>query len=455
MGSNGPRLTRRTLLGAGLGGAALTLSGCSGGRTGSGGRESIVVAIVSNPQMQDAIGLIENFRRDHPNIDVRFVSLPENEARAKITASVASGGGEFDVVMISNYETPIWAANGWLTSLDSYMSETPGYDPDDFITTIRDALSYEDTQYAVPFYGESSFMVYREDLFEEAGLSMPERPTWDQVREFAEVLHSPDQGRAGIALRGLAGWGENLAPLNTVINTYGGRWFDMDWRPMLDSPEVEAAVNTYVDTVRTWGQPGAATAGFGDCLTQVAQGNAAMWYDASSMVNGIQDPGSSTVADKVNYALAPTAETDYAGWLYAWSLAVPETSPRKQAAWEFIAWMTHPDYFQLVGNEIGWEGLPPGSRESTYEIPEYAEIASNYAEPTLTAMGNANQENCMVHEVPYDGLQFVAIPEFQDLGTRVGQQISAAIAGQQTVTEALDQSQRFAEAVAMTYGWES
>lgn len=459
MGSNRPGLTRRTLLGAGLGGAALTLSGCGvgggGGGAGAGGRQTIVVAIVSNPQMQDAIGLIDNFRSAHPNIDVRFVSLPENEARAKITASVASGGGEFDVVMISNYETPIWAANGWLTNLDPYMSETQGYNPDDLISTISDALSYENKQYAVPFYGESSFMVYREDLFEEAGISMPERPTWDQVREFAGVLHAPDQGRAGIALRGLAGWGENLAPLNTVINTYGGRWFDMDWRPMLDSPEVEAAVNTYVDTVRTWGQPGAATAGFGDCLTQVAQGNAAMWYDASSMVNGIQDPGSSLVGDKVNYALAPTMETDYAGWLYAWSLAVPATSPRKQAAWDFIAWMTHPDYFQLVGSELGWEALPPGSRDSTYEIPEYAEIASNYAKPTLDAMGNANQENCMVHEVPYDGLQFVAIPEFQDLGTRVGQQISAAIAGQQTVTEALDQSQRFAEAVALTYGWEA
>ncbi|TLP96188.1 sugar ABC transporter substrate-binding protein [Nesterenkonia salmonea] len=451
------RISRRSLLTTGLGAAAgaAAFSVTSCGRTGRGAREQIVVAIVSNPQMQDAMSLISDFHRAHPNVDVRFVSLPENEARAKITASVASGGGEFDVVMISNYETPIWAERGWLADLEPYISETSGYDDDDFIPTIREALSYDGRQHAVPFYGESSFLVYREDLFADAGLEMPEQPTWDQIREFAAELHDPGQGFSGIALRGLAGWGENLAPINTVINTFGGRWFTPDWEPLLNSTEVVDAVSTYVDTVRTWGQPGAATSGYGECMTHFNQGNAAMWYDASAMVSGIEDPRSSTVVGSTNYALAPVMETDYAGWLYAWSLAVPETSQHKQAAWDFITWMTHPDYFQLVGNEISWEALPPGSRQSTYEIPEYADISGHYAEPTLTSMENATQENSMVHEVPYDGLQFVAIPEFQDLGTRVGQQLSAAIAGQQTVQEALEQSQRFAEAVARTYGWGS
>ncbi|MGQ7786231.1 ABC transporter substrate-binding protein [Nesterenkonia sp. K-15-9-6] len=454
----GPRPSRRALLGAGLG-AGLTaatfgLNSCATTRSSAGTRESIVVAIVSNPQMQDAMGLIDHFRAAHPDVDVRFVSLPENEARAKITASVASGGGEFDVVMISNYETPMWAANGWLTDLDPYIAETDRYDADDFIPTIKEALSHEGRQYSVPFYGESSFLVYRRDLFQQAGLQMPRQPTWDQVREFAAALHAPEDGVSGIALRGLAGWGEVLAPLNTVINTFGGRWFDPDWRPMLDTPEVEAAVSTYVDTVRTWGQPGAATSGFGDCLTRVSQGDAAMWYDASSMVSGIENPASSTVVGDVDYALAPVVETDDAGWLYAWSLAIPETSRHKQAAWDFIAWMTHPDYFRLVGEELSWEALPPGSRLSTYEIPEYAELAENYAEPTLHSMDRATQENCMVHEVPYPGLQFVGIPEFQDLGTRVGQQISAAVAGRQSVADALRQSQTFAESVARTYGWE-
>lgn len=443
---------RRSVLGAGL--AGLGAAGLAACGAGSGGKESLVVAIVSNPQMQDAISLIDRFTEQHPDIDVRFVSLPENEARAKITASVASGGGEFDVVMISNYETPLWAPNGWLTDLEPYIAKTDGYAPDDFVPTIKDALTVDGSMYSVPFYGESAFLVYRQDLFAEAGLTMPEHPSWDDVRDFASTLHDPDAGMSGIALRGLAGWGENLAPMSTVINTFGGCWFDMDWAPQLSSPEVHDAVSMYVDTLRSYGQPGAATSGFGECLTRFSQGNAAMWFDASSMVSGVENPDSSTVVSKTGYALGPTLETPYAGWLYSWALAIPETSQKKDAAWEFIAWMTHPDYFQLVGNEVGWEALPPGSRLSTYEIPEYAELSKNYAKPTLDSMENSTQENSMTVEVPYDGLQNVVIPEFQDLGTRVGQQFSAAIAGQKSVDEALKQSQGFAESVARTYGWE-
>ncbi|WP_226832435.1 sugar ABC transporter substrate-binding protein [Brachybacterium sp. FME24] len=447
------RPRRRTVLGAGLT-AGLGAAGLAGCGAGSGGKESIVVAIVSNPQMQDAISLIDHFTADHPDIDVRFVSLPENEARAKITASVASGGGEFDVVMISNYETPLWAPNGWLTDLEPYIAQTDGYQPDDFVPTIKDALTVDGSMYSVPFYGESAFLVYRQDLFDSAGLEMPPHPSWDDLRGFASTLHDPDAGMSGIALRGLAGWGENLAPMCTAINTFGGSWFDTDWAPRLDSEEVHDAVAMYVDTLRTYGQPGAATSGFGECLTHFSQGNAAMWFDASSMVSGVENPASSTVVGKTGYALGPTNLTEYAGWLYSWALAIPQTSQKKDAAWEFIAWMTHPDYFQLVGNEISWEALPPGSRLSTYEIPEYAELSEHYAGPTLDSMENSTQENSMTVEVPYDGLQNVVIPEFQDLGTRVGQQFSAAIAGQKSVDEALEQSQGFAESVARTYGWE-
>lgn len=428
----------------------LVLTGC-GGDSSAEGKEEIVVAIVSNPQMQDAISLKDDFTAKYPDVDVRFVSLPENEARAKITASVATGGGEFDVVMISNYETPMWAANGWLTNLQDYADKTQGYNPDDFIPTIREALSYEGDLYSVPFYGESSFLAYRSDLFEQAGLTMPEKPTWDDIRRFAKELNDPEKGMSGVCLRGLAGWGEVMAPLDTMINTYGGRWFDEDWNATLDTPEVKAAVTDYVDLVRSYGQPGAATSGYGDCLTRYAQGNAAMWYDATAMVSSVEDPKSSLVVGKTKYAPAPVKETEDAGWLYSWSLAIPQTSQHKDAAWDFISWMTSPDYMKLVGEKVGWERVPPGSRLSTYQLPGYAKVSEAYAKPTLSAMAGASQETSMVLPVPYTGLQFVGIPEFQDLGTRVAQQISAAIAGQKSVDEALDQAQRYARTVADSY----
>ncbi|AJT42309.1 ABC transporter substrate-binding protein [Psychromicrobium lacuslunae] len=444
------RALRRRWLGlcAALSTAVLLLAGCS---AAVDAKTSITVAIVANPQMKDAISLQQEFRQAHPDVNVRFVSLPENEARAKITASVATGGGEFDVVMISNYETQMWAENGWITNLQPYADKTAGYDANDFIPNIKDALSYQGQLYSVPFYGESSFLAYRKDLFEKAGLTMPAKPSWDDIKNFATKLNDPKNDFAGICLRGLAGWGEVMAPLDTMINTYGGQWFDQDWNAKLDSPEVESAVNDYVNLLNTSGQPGAATSGYGDCITRYSQGKAAMWYDATAMVSSVEDPKSSKVSGLTGYAPAPTKNTQSAGWLYSWSLAIPQVSQHKDAAWDFVSWMTNKDYIKLVGEKIGWERVPPGSRLSTYQLPEYAQIAKAYAKPTLDAMNNASQSNSMLHKVPYSGLQFVGIPEFQDLGTQVAQQISAAIAGQKTVKEALAQAQQYAQVVAESY----
>lgn len=454
-GSQRPlRARRRLRWHVALGGLAAVLlpAACGGAGTWtSGGGDQIVVAIVTNSQMSDAISLSDRFEADHPDLSLRFVALSENEARAKITASVATGGGEFDVVMISNYETPMWAANGWLVNLQPYADATEGYDPEDFIPTVRKSLSLDGDLYSVPFYGESSFLVYRKDLFQEAGLKMPDQPTWEQVREFAAELDDPESGISGICLRGLAGWGEVLAPLDTVINTFGGRWFDEDWNAQLDSPETSEAINFYVDLVRDYGTPGAAQAGFSGCATQYTQGNVAMWYDATSMVSTVESEADSTVVGKNGYAQAPVQDTDASGWLYAWSLAIPTTSQHADEAWEFMSWMTDKEYMQLVGAEIGWSAVPPGSRLSTYEIPEYADAAKAFADPTLNAMENADPENPSVDPVPYTGIQFVGIPEFQDLGTRVSQQISAAIAGQISTDEAIAQSQRYAESVGATY----
>ena len=267
----------------------------------------------------------------------------------------------------------------------------------------------------------------------------------------ARLRRSRRSNRAGICLRGLPGWGENLAPLDTVVNTFGGRWFDMEWNARLTAPEFTEAVDFYVHLVQDYGEPGAAAAGYSECITRYSQGQAAMWYDATAMVSTIESPDSSTVVGKNGYAPAPVVETDSSGWLYSWSLAIPQSSGHADEAWQFLDWVTNKDYIHLVGEQLGWERVPPGSRQSTYQIPQYARIAEAYAEPTLDALQSADPDDPAVRPVPYNGIQFVGIPEFQDLGTRVGQQISAAIAGQQSVGEALRQSQNYAESVGESY----
>lgn len=424
-------MTRRRFLAA----SAATLAGasvssCAGvGALGGGrGGTTVRVAIVGNPQMEDMRKLTGVFERDHPGIRIEYVTLPENQARAKITQSVATHSGQFDVVMISNYETPIWARNGWLVNLEPYIADTPDYVPDDIVPAVREALSYRGHMHSVPFYGETSFLMYRRDIFDDASLTMPDKPTWADVRGFARKLGDRGEKASPVCLRGLPGWGEVLAPLGTVINAFGGRWFDRSWHAQLDSPEVHRAVRFYVNLLRQHGEPGAASSGFTECLTYFGQGNAAMMYDATSAAGSLESPDTSRIAGKDGYVPAPAGPEMPSQWLYSWSLAIPKTSRRKKAAWEFLAWATSKSYIRLVGERLGWAQVPPGSRLSTYDIREYQKAARAFAKPTLQALRDVQPENPTAKPVPYTGLQFVDIPEFIDLGTRVSPLVAPGLA---------------------------
>jgi sorbitol/mannitol transport system substrate-binding protein len=435
--------------------ACLTLAGCAGAGTFGSSGNTVTIAMVSNSQMTDARKLSSEFEAQNPGVKLRFIVLSENQSRAKITMSTAMGGGEFDVVMISNFETPQWAKDGWLVNLSDYANATPGYDESDFIPSLRESLSYDGSMYSVPFYGESSFLMYRKDMFANAGIQVNEapnyQPTWQEVAGWADKLKTRDV--AGICLRGKPGWGEVLAPLDTVINTFGGRWYDENWNAQLTSPKVKQAVQFYVDLVRRSGEAGAAASGFQECANQFGQGQTAMWYDATSAVSVLEDPQTyPDLVGQIGYLPAPIVEKPNSGWLYTWSLGIPKGARNPDGAWKFISWMTSKDYLRLVGEKLGWARVPPGSRTSTYtSLPEYENVSSTFGPLTLRSIQAADPKHPTVEPVPYTGVQFLAIPEFQDLGTRVSQQISAAIAGQKSVDSALAQSQQYAEVVGKTY----
>jgi sorbitol/mannitol transport system substrate-binding protein len=427
--------------------AGLALGGCTWAGAGGGtGKGTVTVAIVANPQMRDIQQFTKEFERDHPDVKVRYVTLPENEARARITQDVATKAGQFDVVMIGTYEAPIWGRNGWLTDLTPHARADRAYDLNDLMPAVRKGLSVGQKLYAVPFYGESSFLMYRKDLFEQAGLRMPAHPTWTQVAAFARKLKTPD--RAGICLRGLPGWGEQLAPLDTVINTFGGRWYDPKWNPQLTSPATARAVKFYLDLIKQAGEPGAPNAGFSECLTAYTQGHAAMWYDATVAAGSLEDRKVSKVVGKNGYVAAPVMATKWSGWLWAWSLAIPTTAKDPTAAWKFVSWATSKRYIRMVGERLGWTRVPPGSRLSTYKIPQYVRASSGAAQVTLASLKTIDPNHATKEPVPYTGIQYVQIPEFQDLGTSVSQQLAAVLAGNESVEDALKTAQGLAEKVA-------
>ncbi|MDD9728454.1 sugar ABC transporter substrate-binding protein [Mameliella sp. AT18] len=399
--------------------------------------EVLTIATVNNGDMIRMQKLTDDFTAKTGH-EVNWVTLEENVLRQRVTTDITTKGGAFDIMTIGMYETPIWAANGWLVPLDDLSAD---YDADDILPAMRGGLSHDGTLYAAPFYGESSMIMYRTDLFEAAGLEMPEAPTWDFVAEAARKITDRENEIYGICLRGKAGWGENMAFLTATANSFGARWFDENWTPQFDSAAWEETLTFYLDLMNDAGPPGASTNGFNENLSLFQQGKCGMWIDATVAASFVTNPNDSTVADKVGFALAPdTGKGKRGNWLWAWALGIPAGTQKEDAAKEFIEWATSKAYIELVAANEGWANVPPGARTSLYQNETYLSEAP-FAEMTLKSINSADPLNPTVDPVPYVGVQFVAIPEFAGFATDVGQEFSAALAGQQTAQQALAKAQ--------------
>jgi len=410
--------------------------------TALAGAETLTIATVNNGDMIRMQKLTDDFTAKNPGIDLEWVTMEENVLRQKVTTDIATKGGQYDVMTIGTYEVPIWAKQNWLVALDDLGAD---YDVDDLLPAIRGGLTVDGRLYAAPFYGESSMVMYRTDLMQKAGLKMPDAPSWDFVADAARKMTDKANEVYGICLRGKAGWGENMAFLTATANSFGARWFDMDWKPQFDGAAWKKTLNFYVDLMKDAGPPGASSNGFNENLALFQTGKCGMWIDATVAASFVTDPKNSQVADKVGFALAPDTGLGKRGnWLWAWSLAIPAGSKKQAAAEKFVAWATGKSYLELVAAKEGWANVPPGTRTSLYENPKYTQAAP-FAEMTLASINAADPTHPAVDPVPYVGVQFVAIPEFQGIATAVGQQFSAALAGTVSVDQALKSAQSLTE----------
>ena len=405
------------------------------------GAQTLTIATVNNSDMIRMQKLSKTFETEHPDIKLNWVVLEENVLRQRLTTDIATQGGQFDVLTIGMYEAALWGAKGWLEP----MKDLPAsYALDDVFPSVREGLSVKGSLYALPFYAESSITYYRTDLFKDAGLTMPERPTWEQIAGFAEKLTHKDKEQYGICLRGKAGWGENMALITTVANAYGARWFDEQWKPEFSGPEWKNALNFYVDTMKKSGPPGASSNGFNENLALFNSGKCAIWVDASVAGSFVTDKTQSKVADHVGFTYAPHQVTDKgSAWLYSWALAIPTSSKAKEAAKQFSAWATSKEYGELVAKTDGIANVPPGTRASTYSDAYMS--AAPFAKVTLESLKAADPSKPTLKPVPYIGIQLVTIPEFQGIGTQVGKLFSAALIGQTTVDQALTAAQQTTE----------
>ena len=399
---------------------------------------TVTIATVNNGDMIRMQELSEDFTKDNPDIKLKWITLEENVLRQRVTTDIATEGGQFDILTIGIYEVPIWADRDWLVPLDDFPQ---GYDVEDILPAIRESLSVDGTLYAAPFYGESSFTMYRTDLFEKAGLEMPKEPTWAFIKEAAAKITDKSNEVYGICLRGKPGWGENMALLTAIANSYGARWFDENWQPQLDSEAWAKTISDYLMMLKEYGPPGAASHGFNENLALFQSGKCGIWIDATVAASAVTNAEQSSVSDRVGFALAPdNGLGKRSNWLWSWALAIPTGSQHQDAAKRFVAWATSNEYTKLVAEKKGWANVPPGTRTSLYENPEYVATAP-FAKMTLASIEAADPQNPTVDKVPYKGIQYVDIPEFPGIGTAVGQRFAKALAGEISTEEALENAQ--------------
>jgi polyol transport system substrate-binding protein len=411
--------------------------------------KTISVAIVANPQMQDIAKLTPSLFAAKSGIKVKYTILDEGKLRQVTTRDVGSGGKAFDAVMIGPYEAPQFGVAGLLKNLTPMAKADKTFKYSDLIPAVRNALSANGHMYASPFYGESSFLMYRKDVLAKKGVKMPLHPTWQQVASIARKINSSSM--AGICLRGKPGWGDLGAAFTTVLNTFGGTWWSAksNGKPdkaMVNQPAFKNALDFYSKLVQDAGEKDAANSSFNECLAQYQAGKVAMWYDAT-VAAGLLEAKDSPVKGKNGYAFAPVYKTKSSGWLWTWALAVPKSSPDPTDAWKYIAWATGSQYIKLAGTHTkgGWAAIPPGTRLSTYRIPQYKKAAKSFAAITLAAMKAAPIKNPGTSKRPgLPGVQYVGIPQFQDVGNRCTQLFSSVIAGSMKDTAALSQCQQIA-----------
>ena len=409
----------------------------------------LTIATVNNPDMV----VMQKYSAEYEKasgVKLKWLVLDENTLRQRVTTDIATKGGQFDIITIGLYETPIWGKAGWLQPFENMDAS---YDVDDILPTVKDALSYDGKLYSIPFYAESSMTFYRKDLFEKAGLTMPDHPTWTQIAEFASKLDDKANGVHGICIRGLPGWGENMALLGLMTNVFGGRIFDDQWKSAVNSDAWKTAIKFYVDLANNYGPPGVVGNGFNENLALMSDGKCAMWNDATVAAGLLFDPKRSKVSDKLGFAQMPVESWDKGGsWLWAWSLGIPASSQHADEAKKFIEWATSKEYIDMIGSKEGWVTIPPGTRKSTYENAEYLKAAP-FAKPTLDAINNSKLTDNTKEPKPYVGINFAIIPEYQAIGNYTGQQIAGALAGKMSVDDALNAAAQNSDRVMTKAGY--
>lgn len=396
----------------------------------------ITVALRSLPETDFIVSKLAEFKM-MTGINVQIVTYPEQQLREREVIDVSTGAGAYDVIAIDSVFIPEFAKAGWITPLEPYLDAS--YNVEDISAFVRGLLSYEGKIYAGPVYSEATQLMYRKDLFEEAGLQPPQ--TMEEYEAYAKKFTNPPD-LFGVAMRGLRGNGMNIYIWSEWLWSYGGKYFDENWNPVFNSPEGVLATENYAKLLQNYGPPGVATYGWDDVQNAFTSGKVAMIIDATNFYTRIEDPTKSAIAGKIGYAVVPAGPAGRFPGNYSLGFAISavgaKTDQEKGAAAEFIKWATSQD---IELSKALQANIISVTRDSVFNDPAFqAKFGGDWLTSTV--------ESFRITNPGYRPL----IEEWREIGDRLGIAVENVIAGIQPAKEALDEAAAYAAEVLVRTG---
>ena len=387
---------------------------------------TINVMLENHPASTAIKELIPEFE-ELTGIKVNCEILPYEEMPAKILLGFSQQSADYDIVMNDSLSMSGYVANDYIYALDDFVANdaiNQFVDLDDFVPTYINTMKRDGVLYGLPVYGESTFLMYRKDLFEEYNLEVP--TTMEELIECAKTIYEATDGEiAGITMRGQQGI-HVLYTWSGFLWGNGGRWFDEEGKMDLASPEAIEAAQVYADLLNNYGPLGYANFGWQENRLLFQEGKAAMTIDAT--VNGAycEDPSESNIVGKVGYAPVPAFEgaKQYGGQhsLAVHPMYLSKFSPNPEAAFLFMSWAMSPEV-QSKSMEI--EPHSGVTSLSAMESDAFQELYGAFKDGMLAALAEANPNYTPQNE------------QAQEIISRVGAAMSEVLAGTKTAEEAL------------------
>lgn len=380
------------------------------------------------PNQEAIMGLVPVFE-ELTGIKVTRELVNEEILRQKTTIDITAKTGVYDLMLVDPTYMPLLLKGEGLEDLGPFfenpkLTDIDWYDwPSDFPEGFLQMGQQNGIQYGIPLHLSGTLMFYRKDLFQEAGIDAPAK-TMDELMDQASKLHNPDEEMYGIAMRGMRGAGLNVFIWACFLKSFGGTWFDQNWKPMLDSPEAIESVEFYADILNKYGPPGVSSWEWSKTLAAMQAGNVAIVIDTPAFGISIEDTEKSKTAGLWGYAPQPSGPNGITMDPYSWYMSINKNSKHKEAAWLFLTWMTSKEVQTLIGGPAVYV-----SRLSVNNDPEWQKTYPWLAEWQAALMENAKYADPDARP---------RIPEWPEVGDITGAALESVIAQQITAKDAMD-----------------